>query len=185
MQDTVVEARAQLLAEVKLKELCKQLRVPAPQYEPPPMVLPIDEGILGKKAVPMSGEESHEGPVKEDQPSTSKAVRKIIPTLVATEVKREVKRQVQMRLLSDMILDAMSPGDEDCMVIRIKRGRDPFYDLTQDDEELKKAFAQVGQENIPEEESDVDDLSVVSLETIDKIGNEEASRLLTTMQILK
>ena len=104
------------MAEVKLKELCKQLRVSAPQYEPPPMVHPIDEGILGEKAVPLSGKESHEGPVKEDQLSTSKAVRKIIPTLVMTEVKREVKPQVQLRLLSDTILDAMSRGDEDCMV---------------------------------------------------------------------
>ena len=122
MQNAVVEARAQLLAEVKLKELCKQLGVPAPRYEPPPMVHPMDEGILGEKAVPMSGEESHEGPVKEDQPSTSKLVWKIIPTLVTTEVKREVKPQVQLRLLSDTILDAMGPGDEDCMVTRIKRG---------------------------------------------------------------
>ena len=30
MQDAIVEAQAQLLAEVKLKELCKQLGVPAP-----------------------------------------------------------------------------------------------------------------------------------------------------------
>ena len=80
------------------------------------MVHPIDEGILGEKAEPMSGEEIHEGPVGEDQLSTSKAVQKIIPTLVTTEVKREVKPQVQPRLLSDMILDAMGPGDEDCMV---------------------------------------------------------------------
>ena len=122
MQDVVVEARAQLLAEVKLKELCKQPEVPAPQYKPPPMVHPIDEEILGEKAVPMSGKGSHEGPVKEDQPSTSRVVRKIIPTLVTTEVKREAKPQVQLRLLSDTILDAMSPGDEDCMVTRIKRG---------------------------------------------------------------
>ena len=122
MQSAVVEARAQLLAEVKLKELCKQLGVPAPRHEPPPMVHPIDEGILGEKAVPMSGEESHEGPVKEDQLSTSKVVRKIIPTLVTTEVKKEVKPQVQPRLLSDTILDAMGPGDEECMVTRIKRG---------------------------------------------------------------
>ena len=185
MQSAVVEARAQLLAEVKLKELCKQLGVPAPRYEPPPMVHPMDEGILGEKAVPMSGEETHEGPVKEDQPSTSKVVRKIIPTLVTTEVKKEVKPQVQPRLLSDMILDAMGPGDEDCMVTRIKRGRDPFYDLTQDDEELKQAFAEVGQEDIPEEESDVDDLSVASLETVNEIGNEEASRLLATYADLK
>ena len=57
--------------------------------------------------------------------------------------------------------------------------------LTQDDEELKQAFAEVGQEDIPEEESDVDDLSVASLETVDEIGNEEASRLLTTYVDLK
>ena len=180
MQNAVVEARAQLLADVKLKELCKQLRVPAPRYEPPPMVHPMDEGILGEKAVPMSGEESHEGPVKEDQLSTSKVVRKIIPTLVTTELKKDVKPQVQLRLLSDTILDAMGPGDEECMVTRIKRGRDPFYDLTQDDEELKQAFAEVGQEDIPEKESDVNDLSVASLETVNEIGNKEASRLLTT-----
>ena len=180
MQSAVVEARAQLLAETKLKELCKQLGVPAPRYEPPPMVHPVDEGILGEKAVLMSGKESHEGSVKEDQPSTSKAVCKIIPTLVTTEVKKEVKPQVQPRLLLDTILDAMGPGDEECMVTRIKRGRDPFYDLTQDDEELKQAFAEVGQEDLPVEESDVDDLSVASLETINEIGSEEASRLLTT-----
>ena len=82
MQNTVVEARAQLLAETKLKELCKQLGVPAPRYEPLPMVHPVDEGILGEKAVPMSGERTHEESVQEDRPSTSKAVRKIIPTLV-------------------------------------------------------------------------------------------------------
>ena len=86
------------------------------------MVHPMDEGILGEKAVSMSGEESHEGPVKEEQPSTSKAVQKIVPTLVTTEVKKEVKPQVQLRLLSDTILDAMGPGDEECMVTRIKRG---------------------------------------------------------------
>ena len=185
MQDAVVEARAQLLAEVKLKELCEQLGVPAPRYEPQSMVHPIDEGILGRKAVPMSGKELHEGPVGEDQLSTSKAVRKIIPTLVTTEVKREVKPQVQPRLLLDTILDAMGPGDEDCMVTRIKRGRDPFYDLTQDDEELKEAFAKVSKKDIPEEESDVDDLSVASLETVNEIENEEASRLLTTYADLK
>ena len=116
MQNAVVEARAQLLAETNLKELCKQLGVPAPRYEPSPMVHPVDEGILGEKAVPMSGEETHEESVKEDQPSISKAVRKIIPTLVTTEVKKEVKPQVQPRLLSDTILDAMGPGDEECMV---------------------------------------------------------------------
>ena len=185
MQNAVVEARAQLLAETKLKELCRQLGVPAPRYEPPSMIHPVDEGILGETAVPVSGVETREELVKEDQPSTSKVVRKIVPTLVTTEIKQEVKPQVQPRLLSDTILDAMGPGDEECMVTRIKRGRDPFYDLTQDDEELKQAFAEVGPEDIPEEESDVDDLSVASLETVNEIESEEASRLLTTYADLK
>ena len=43
----------------------------------------------------------------------------------------------------------------------------------------------MGKEDIPEEDSDVDDLSVASLETVNKIGNEEASRLLTTYADLK
>ena len=44
MQNAVVEARAQLLAETKLKELCRQLGVPAPRYEPPSMIHPVDTG---------------------------------------------------------------------------------------------------------------------------------------------
>ena len=79
----------------------------------------------------------------------------------------------------------MGLGDKDCMVTCIKTGRDPFYDRTQDDEDLKEAFATVGEEDIPEEESDVDDLLVASLETVDEIKNEEASRLLTTYTDLK
>ena len=185
MQDAVVEARAQLLAETKLKELCKQLGVPAPRYEPPPMVHPVDEGILGEKAVPMSDVKPHAEQTMEDQPGTSRTVRRVVPALVTTEVKKEIKPQVQPRLLSDTMLDALGPGDDECMVMRIKRGRDPFYDLTQDDEELQQAFAEVGPEDIPEGESDVDDLSVASLETVNEIESEEANKLLTTYADLK
>ena len=131
------------------------------------MVHPIDEGILGKEAAPMASKELQEELMKGDQPSMSETIRKIVPTLVTSEVKQEVKPQVHLGLLSDTILDAMGPGDEDCMVTCIKRGQDSFYDLTQDDEDLKEAFATVGEEDIPEEESDVDDLSVASLETVD------------------
>ena len=185
MQDAVVEARAQLLAETKLKELCKQLGVPALRYEPPPMVHPVDEGILGEKAVPMSDVKPHAEQTMEDQLGTSRTVRRVVPALVTTEVKKEIKPQVQPRLLSDTMLDALGPGDDECMVMRIKRGQDPFYDLTQDDEELQQAFAEVGPEDIPEGESDVDDLSVASLETVNEIESEEANKLLTTYADLK
>ena len=185
MQDAVVEARAQLLAETKLKELCKQLGVPAPRYEPPPMIHPVDEGILGEKAVPMPDVKPHAEQTMKDQPSTSKTVRRVVPTLVTTEVKKEIKPQVQPRLLSDTMLDALGPGDDECMVMRIKRGRDPLCDLTQDDEELQQAFVEVGPEDLPQRESDIDDLSVASLETVNEISSEEASKLLTTYAELK
>ena len=74
MQSVVVEARAQLLAETKLKGQCKQLGVPAPRYEPLPMVHPVDEETLREKDVPMSGVETHKGLVREDRPSMSKTV---------------------------------------------------------------------------------------------------------------
>ena len=185
MQDAVVEARAQLLAETKLKELCEQLGVPTPRYGPPPMTHPIDEGLLGEEAVPMSSMKSRTEQMKEDQPSTSRTVRRVVPTLITTEVKKEIKPQVQPRLLSDTMLDALGSGEEDCLVMRIKRGQDPFYDLTQDDEELQQAFAEVEPGDIPEGESNVDDLSVASLETVNEIESEEATRLLTTYADLK
>ena len=109
----------------------------------------------------------------------------MVPTLITTEVKKEIKPQVQPRLLSDTMLDALGSGEEDCLVMRIKRGRDPFYDLTQDDEELQQAFAEVEPGDIPEGESNVDDLSVASLETVNEIESEEATRLLTTYADLK
>ena len=43
----------------------------------------------------------------------------------------------------------------------------------------------MGEEDIPEEELDVDDLSVASLETVDEIKKEEARKLLTTYADLK
>ena len=133
------------MAETKLKELCKQLGVPAPRYEPPPMVHPIDEGLLGEKAAPMTSKELEEGPAKEDEPGISGTTQKIMPTLVTKEIKQEqdVKPMLPLRLglLSDTMLDAVGAyGDKDCRITRIKRGRDPFYDLTKDDEELKEAF---------------------------------------------
>ena len=43
----------------------------------------------------------------------------------------------------------------------------------------------MSEEDLPEGESDVDDLSVASSETVNEIGNEEGTRLLTTYADLK
>ena len=50
---------------------------------------------------------------------------------------------------------------------------------------LNRPSQRVGPEDILEEESDVDNLSVASLETVNEIGSEEANKLLTTYADLK
>ena len=50
LQEAIVKAHAQLLAERKLKELCKQLGIAPPQYQPTSMVHPVDEALLEDKA---------------------------------------------------------------------------------------------------------------------------------------
>ena len=57
LQEVVIEVRAQLLAEAKLKELCKQLNIPLPIVPTPPVIHPIDEALLGEKASPMESVE--------------------------------------------------------------------------------------------------------------------------------
>ena len=79
--------------------------------------------------------------------------------------------------LSDTMLQAMEgAGDKECKIIRIKQGRELFYDLTKDDDELREAFQNMGAEDIPdEEEENADDLSIASMETVDEIRNEDAT----------
>ena len=59
LQEAVVEARAQLLLEARLKEICQKLNIPLPANVAPPAVHPVDEALLGKEAIP--SERSGEG----------------------------------------------------------------------------------------------------------------------------
>ena len=168
-----------------MKELCKELGIPCPigydRDQPrPAMVHPIDEGILGAEAVPMTTDDV-DPKEKTPQSSTSGGTTTEGPVTVKTE---DVKppRQMATQFLGDSMLRAMEgTGDEDCTIVRIKRGRDPFYDLTKDDDKLHEAIGFLSENVLPDESEEEDDLSQVSIETNKYVDHDEAKRLLTQL----
>ena len=90
--------------------------------------------------------------------------------------------------LPDTMLKAMEgEGDESLQILRVFCGRDPLYDLTKDDEELKEAFGFIQEDLLPMEhdEAETDDLSVAMIDTYDKIDSKEARELLVKLAYVK
>ena len=115
LQEAIVEAQAQLLAELRLKELCRKLGLPLPKKPVPPMIHPIDEGLVGKEAAtPMTTEHSAEKirtqqeVTETDQPK----IKRIRPVPVPPEAEPDVKPALIMpfQLMSDATLKAMEGG---------------------------------------------------------------------------
>ena len=171
LQEVVVKARAQLLLEARLKEICQKLNIPLPAIVAPPAVHPVDEALLGKEAIPLERSvedttqassilEAQKEMTLEEGAGPS---RKITPVLVKQE---DIKlRQLLMtQYLPDIKLQAIEgEGDDSLRIIRVIKGRDLCYDLTRDDEELKGACALVTKDLLPSQhdEAEANDLSVV------------------------
>ena len=140
---------------------------------------PIDEGLLGATAPPMTTLTEGMDVDVSEQPSTS-ATDSTPVTVKMKDVKPP--RRMATQYLGDTMLRAMkNTGDEDWTVLRIKRGRDPFYDLTKDDEELDAAMGLIPDDMISEQEVEEDDLSYVSVESRHAVDHEEAKKLLTKL----
>ena len=90
--------------------------------------------------------------------------------------------------LPDTVLNAMEgEGDESLQIIRVFCGRDPLYDFTKDDEELKEAFGLIQEDLLPTEhdEADADDLSVATVDTYEEIDSKEARERLVKLADVK
>ena len=71
--------------------------------------------------------------------------------------------------LPDPMLKAMEgEGDKSLQILRVFHGRDPLYDLTKDNEELKEDFGFIQEDLLPTEhdEADADDLSVAMVDNM-------------------
>ena len=188
LQEAVVKARAQLLLEARLKEICQNLNIPLPAIISPQAIHPVDEALLGKNT--KSTEESEEDEThvvstletqKETKLEESAGLsHKITPVLVKQE---DVKptQLLATQYSPDIKFQAMEgEGDDSLRIIRVVKGHDLCYDLTKDDDELKEACALVTEDLLPSHHDKVeaDDLSVVSVEMYDSIDVREAKELL-------
>ena len=172
--EVIAMARAEILAAERLKELCKQLglvvptelqqpwqREEAPEYPPPPPPLQF----------PSQQEEQQQQTQAVPQPSTSEE-----------DVKPDVKPP---RLLATTylgrpgLLRMIGVGDDDHIITKVIPGTDPMQDFDEDD---PSNVITIDHET---DESDIDDLSEVSMVSADVMSREELQSLLANVAALQ
>ena len=172
-----------------MKDLCKRMGLPVPelpQRPAPPMTHPVDESILGTGASLITPIEKLATPSTSRQQRehvTEGGKRRMVPVPVSTTVKTEVDVKpipvLATSLLSQGILDSMiEEENEDCTITRIKRGKDPLYDLTGDDMELETAINELPEEVIPPSEGEEDNLSTATMDSFAYLDHKKAKKLL-------
>ena len=163
--ETIAKARAELLAEERIKELCKQLglavptqlqtyppRQEAPEYPPPPE----PSRFLSRQ--------EKERAAQQQQPSEE------------VETKPDVKprRLATTYLGPPGLLRMIGSGDEEHIITRVIPGTDPLQNFEEDD---PSQFIVIDDDT--DESSDVDDLSEVSMTSAGGIGKQEFQALLS------
>ena len=196
MQEAVVEVRAQLQAEAKLKDICRQLNIPVPLTAvPSSVVFPTDSSprseiqVLKETTLTQGDPKTAQAEIKSAEATASKGEpRRITPMQVKSEGDVKPQPMLTTQYLPDTMLKAMEgEGDKSLQILRVFCGRDPLYDLTKDDEELKEAFGFIQEDLLPTEhdEADADDLSVATVDTYDEIDSKEARELLVKLADVK
>ena len=162
--ETIAQARAELLAAERIKELCKQLglavptqlqtyppRQEAPEYPPPP-----------------------EPPRFLSRQEKERAAQQQV--LEEAETKPYIKpRRLATTYLGPLgLLRMVGTGDEEHIITRVIPGTDPLQNFEEDD---PSQFIIIGDDT--DESSDADDLSEVSMVSAGGIGKQEFQALLS------
>ena len=175
--DNLADAQRRLLAEERMKVLCKELGYTMPErlmVEQSTAEDNLPRPILRFEPVGPEGsdEDLPEGQTAQEDQSSEVGTS-------AVTVKREGDKDVKPRLAtstrSAKYLRQMLGGMDDCMVTRIRRGNDLYSEFMIDNP--------LTQEEIilsSEEESEVDDLDEVSLDSMPVIS-EELQEVLTKL----
>ena len=172
--ETIANARAELLATERLKDLSKQLglaiptqlqsyRAPeAPQYPPPPLPLRFP-----------SCQDREKQRAAEEQAKQASAV----PSASEGDVKPDIKppRRLATMYLGQLGLPRMiGAGDEDHIITKVIPSMDPLQEYDEDD---PSQIITIDYET--DELNEADDLSVVSMASAGGIGKEEFQGLLS------
>ena len=170
--DTIADARKEILATERLRELCKQLglAVPtqlqaypsppeAPEYPPPPQ----PPRFLSRQ--------DKEKRAAQQQP---------LAEAEGAEVKPDIKpRRLATSYLGPLgLLRMIGSGDEDHIITRMVPGTDPLQDFEDDDPTQTIII-----DHDTDASSDVDDLSEVSMASAGGIGKQEFQGLLSDIAV--
>ena len=166
--DTIADARKEILAAERLKELCKQLglAVPtqlqaypsppeAPEYPPPPQ----PPRFLSRQ--------DKEKRAAQQQPLAEAEEAKVKPDI-------KPRRLATSYLGPPGLLRMIGSGDEDHIITRVVPGTDPMQDFEDDDPTQTIII-----DHDTDASSDVDDLSEVSMASAGGIGKQEFQGLLS------
>ena len=170
--EVIAAARAEILATERVKDLCKQLglavptelqpsqRVEAPEYPPPPPPLRFP-----------SRQEEQRQQQQQVQPTPQ-------PSTSEVDIKPDVKpprRLATTYLGRPGLLRMVGAGNEDHIITRVIPDTDPLQEFDEDDP------ADVITIDHETDESDVDDLSEVSMTSADAMIKEELQGLLANV----
>ena len=161
--ETIAKARAELLADERIKELCKQLglavptqlqtyppRQEAPEYPPPP-----------------------EPPRFLSRQEKERAAQQQASEEAETKPDVKPRRLATTYLGPPGLLRMVGSGDEEHIITRVIPGTDPLQDFEEDD---PSQFIVIDD---TDESSDADDLSEVSMTSAGGIGKQEFQALLS------
>ena len=165
--ETIVKARAELLATKRLKELCKQLGLAIPaelqMYQPPLEVL---EYPLPPQPPRFPSRQEKARQAAQSQLSTEASVA---PSEL--DIKPDVKppwRLATSYLGPPGLLRMLGAGDEDHIITKVLPGTDPLQDFEEDDPSQTIVI-----DYETDASSDVDDLSQVSMTSAGGISKQE------------
>ena len=166
--DTIADARKEILAAERLKELCKQLglAVPtqlqaypsppeAPEYPPPPQ----PPRFLSRQE-------------KEKRAAQQQPLAEVEEAKVKPDIKP--RRLATSYLGPPGLLRMIGSGEEDHIITRVVPGTDPMQDFEDDDPTQTIII-----DHDTDASSDVDDLSEVSMASAGGIGKQEFQGLLS------
>ena len=172
--EVMAKARAEILAAEQIKELCKQLglavpvelqqlqpRKEAPEYPPPPPPLRFPS----QQEKQRQQEQLQAAP----QPGTSEEEEDVKPDI------KPPRRLATTFLGKPGLLRMIGAGDDDHIITKVVPGTDPMQDFEEDD---PTNVIVIEHET---EESDVDDLSEVSMKSADAMSGGELQGLLANL----
>ena len=191
--DVIAAKRAELLAEDRLRELCRRHGFKFPEREMRVEALQEEEVEDPAYHFPSIQDEYHTGitmvtreeieqmigaeiPEQEQTPSTSQGMdprpRGLVPSVIKTEPGEDVKPTLRTMVLSQRrLLQWQGTGNEELIITKVTKGNDPLANFYDD--------AEATQEIIEVQETDSkDDLSEVSMQSNRDVNKAELRAVL-------